>query len=427
MHFQNELIFCLKRNIFAGLFLPGAANTVTYRYCLFSGGVFQRWEGVERCLAGPKQGNISMADIFGTAPTEPTETSRDSESKEVLSALSAKLLSGKSLLKTSVTTSSETKSFRDRQFIEWNRQQTEKPAFPSAVIVVSYFLPVVLTKISGTWTATWDAENILTMQHTSLRVSWVGTVRYNGGTIPPEDEDAISIVLARMNCYPIFFSSATHHQFYDIYCKQILWPMMHHVADVYGPLHQHAAGRAQKELWIIYTTVNRLFKNKVMEIYQPSDTIWIHGFHLMLLPLGLRRTLPLMKIGFYLHTPFPSSEIWRTIARRNELLLGMLNADQIGFHLFEYSRHFLTTCRRLLGFAYDVNTAGQLSIHVDHREVCISCMHVGVNMESVQSEIRAKSSEECDALKKHYGIRTVIAGKNCIRLPYIHYCCACSK
>ncbi|CAN0305050.1 unnamed protein product [Ectocarpus sp. 13 AM-2016] len=77
--------------------------------------------------------------------------------------------------------------------------------------------------------------------------------------------------------------------------------------------------------------------------------IWVHGFHLLLLPSFLTRVLRTARVGLFLHTPFPSSEIFRTLPFREDLLRGMLNADQIGFHLFEYARHFITCCKRILG------------------------------------------------------------------------------
>ena len=89
------------------------------------------------------------------------------------------------------------------------------------------------------------------------------------------------------------------------------------------------------------------------------------------------------RIGVFFHTPFPSSEIWRTLPFREELLRGILGADQIGFHLYEYARHFLTACRRLLGFHYEMDASGQLVIDVNGRHVAITSIHVGVNLPQV--------------------------------------------
>ena len=88
------------------------------------------------------------------------------------------------------------------------------------------------------------------------------------------------------------------------------------------------------------------FADVIVQHFNEGDLVWIHGFHLLLLPSFLtRRVGPMAKIGLFLHTPFPSSEIFRTLWCREDLLRGMLNADQVGFHLYEYARHFLTCCR----------------------------------------------------------------------------------
>ena len=82
-----------------------------------------------------------------------------------------------------------------------------------------------------------------------------------------------------------------------------------------------------------------------------GDLIWIHDFHLMLLPAMLREELGPdfnIKIGFFLHTPFPSSEIYRILPVRKEILSGVLHSDLIGFHTNDYARHFLSSCSRVL-------------------------------------------------------------------------------
>jgi trehalose 6-phosphate synthase len=85
---------------------------------------------------------------------------------------------------------------------------------------------------------------------------------------------------------------------------------------------------------------------------QDNDLIWVHDYHLMLLPAMLREELGTSKknvrFGFFLHTPFPSSEIYRILPVRNEILLGVLHCDLIGFHTYDYARHFLSSCSRIL-------------------------------------------------------------------------------
>lgn len=279
------------------------------------------------------------------------------------------------------------------------------------VVIVSYFLPIILSKSNGHWTATWDKENLLSLQLES-RTIWIGSVRYNGAPIPVEEEETVSRLLADMNCFPVFINQNMHVQFYDVFCKQNLWPIMHQVADVYGPLNVNEIGaKAQQNLWFTYSTVHKLFRERVMEVYQQGYLVWIHGFHLMLLPSFVRRRIPNAKIGYFFHTPFPSSEIWRTMSRREDLIRGILGADQIGFHLFEYARHFLTVCRRLLGCSYGVNASGNMTVSVDGREVCITCIHVGVDLQRVD-ELFAQPSfpTEVKAWKTKFPNKIVVSG-----------------
>jgi trehalose 6-phosphate synthase/phosphatase len=281
-----------------------------------------------------------------------------------------------------------------------------------SAIVVSYFLPVILSKNNGSWSATWDKEALLSLKIIA-KMLWIGSVRYQNAPIPIEEEEAVASVLAGMNCCPVFINQTMHYQFYDLFCKQNLWLVMHHVADVYGPLNANDIGaKGQQNLWFNFSTVHKLFREKVLEIYQQGYLIWIHGFHLMLLPNFLRRRIPQAKIGYYFHTPFPSSELWRTMPRREDLLRGILGANQIGFHLYEYARHFLTVCHRVLGYSSDINAQGMLTVNVDGREVVITCIHVGVDMPRVTEVLESnKFVSEVRAWKARFSNKIVISGK----------------
>lgn len=367
-----------KESVF--LPVPEDRSSVQYRYCVFSGGSFVRWEGDGKLMRGlepRKAEKLSTSRVtcdYLDVPPSPEEAG--SPASPVASAFSPRAL--------------DSVSQRSRQFATWGKRSSQNTTITSKdrVVVVSYFLPVNLTKgEDGQWNASWNQENILALKldqniHGGTdKVCWVGTVRHNGAPIPVEEEMAVSHLLAAMNCFPVFITQIMHHQFYEIFCKQHLWLLLHHIADVYGPMNQQDIGaKGQQDLWFAYSTVNRLFRDKVVEIFQKGDLVWIHGFHLMLLPSFLRRFLTVAKIGYFFHTPFPSSEIWRTMTRREDLLRGILAADQVGFHLYEYARHFMTTCHRLLGHGSDMSPNGNLSISVDDREVVISCIHVGIDL-----------------------------------------------
>ena len=147
-----------------------------------------------------------------------------------------------------------------------------------------------------------------------------------------------------------------------------------------GPIH--GDGGREGELWAAFTAVNRYFTDVIIQCFNEGDLIWIHGFHLMILPSFLTRRVSMAKIGIFFHTPFPSSEIFRTLWCREDLLRGLLNADQVGFHLFEYARHFLTCCRRLLGLNYgmfpDSSGGHNLAIDTNGRHVSVTSIHAGV-------------------------------------------------
>ena len=124
---------------------------------------------------------------------------------------------------------------------------------------------------------------------------------------------------------------------------QILWPLFHyHPGEI----------TFDENAWDAYKEANRLFAKAVAKDVQDNDMVWVHDYHLMLLPAMLREeiqgTKKNVKLGFFLHTPFPSSEIYRILPVRNEILLGVLHCDLIGFHTYDYARHFLSSCSRIL-------------------------------------------------------------------------------
>jgi len=152
------------------------------------------------------------------------------------------------------------------------------------------------------------------------------------------------------------------------------------------------------------------FRDKVVEVYNEGDLIWIHGFHLLVLPSFISKSLPTAKTALFLHTPFPSSEIFRSLSVREDLLRGMLNADHIGFHLFEYSRHFLTCVRRILGLTSDMES-GQLCVHYNGRTVAISSIHVGIDTRALRDNMSLPSVQsEVSSLVGRYQGRKIILG-----------------
>ena len=109
-----------------------------------------------------------------------------------------------------------------------------------------------------------------------------------------------------------------------------------------------------------YEAINIAFAKCVTEVHRPSDLIWIHDYHLLLVPSPLRETLPDAAVGLFVHTPFPSSKVFRCLPRRKEIPDGMLGANLICFQTYSYSRHFTSSCIRVCG--YEVTSQGGIDV-----------------------------------------------------------------
>lgn len=131
-----------------------------------------------------------------------------------------------------------------------------------------------------------------------------------------------------------------YESYYNDFCNNVLWPILHYESEL---VRFHESG------WKDYYKVNQIFAEHIASIAKDNDYIWLHDFHLFLVPQMLKELNPKLKIGFFLHVPFPSSEIYRQLPHREEILESLLHADLIGFHDFSYLRHFTNSVYELLG------------------------------------------------------------------------------
>ena len=130
----------------------------------------------------------------------------------------------------------------------------------------------------------------------------------------------------------------------------------------------------REEYWGSYVKVNRKYADRVIPLLSDGDKVWIHDYHLMLLPRMIREMYPGVSIGFFLHIPFPSYEIFRLLPWRREILEGLLGADLVGFHTYDYERHFMSCVRRLLGYDSVFNR-----IHLEERIVMVDFFPLGID------------------------------------------------
>ncbi|CAM9826529.1 unnamed protein product [Scytosiphon promiscuus] len=263
------------------------------------------------------------------------------------------------------------------------------------------------------WTAEWDYEQLIALQ-TNLRVVRVGTVKC-AEEIGEDDKAAVASALLKLNCVPLFLAKSLTHQCYYTYCKGVLWPVLHGMLEMYDDFpncNSILDDKALTEGWQAYKQVNRAFRDKIVEVFHEGDMVWIHGFHLAILPAFLGRTVKVARIGLFLHTPFPPSEVFRVLPHREDLLRGMLGADQVGFHRFSDSRHFMYSCRRLLGLTHlHSQETGVVQIVHGGKPTILTDRHAGIDPEAVRASLREEGSkEEVARLKALHGDRVVVAG-----------------
>jgi trehalose 6-phosphate synthase/phosphatase len=231
----------------------------------------------------------------------------------------------------------------------------------SRLLIISNRLPVSISKEKGQLRIEHSVGGLATgigsfyKSHESIWVGWPG---FNIQKMHKDDQQKITKLLNEEKCQPVFLTPREIKQYYGGFCNNTIWPLFHYffLYAKYDP-----------NWWNAYKKVNQKFLDAIMQIAEPGDTFWIHDYQLMLLPQMLRERLPNAKIGYFLHIPFPSYELFRLLPWRSEILSGMLGADLVGFHTYDYVRHFLSSVRRILGYehtASEVQTGTRL-VRVD--------------------------------------------------------------
>lgn len=210
------------------------------------------------------------------------------------------------------------------------------------LVIVSNRLPVSVVKKDGVLNFEASSGGLATAM-SSLNQSdkiWVGWPGIASDDLTTAEKDEITTGLAERGCYPVFLTNKQIELFYEGFSNDTLWPLFHYFQSL---------TRHRNEYWDTYQEVNQMFAQAAAEVAIEEGSVWVHDYHLMTMPGMLRELLPNSSIGFFLHIPFPSFEIYRLLPQRKEILEGLLGADLIGFHIYDYARHFLSSCLRLLG------------------------------------------------------------------------------
>ena len=228
-------------------------------------------------------------------------------------------------------------------------------------------------------------------------IGWPGTV------VPEHLQPAVTERLAADNLAPIFLTADEEEDFYGRVCNDTLWPLLHYFGDRL---------RLTPEAWQHYVNVNERFADAIVERSGSDSRVWVHDFHLMLVPAMLRRRAPGLSVGFFLHTPFPSSEVYRLLPAREEVLRGLLGADYVSFQVGDYARHFRSSCLRILGVDSQPD-----SIEIGSRRVGIGVDPIGIDTVGFRETLDDPETERLlNQLEEQYAGRKLVLGVE--RLDY---------
>ncbi|KAK7850306.1 Alpha,alpha-trehalose-phosphate synthase [UDP-forming] 1 [Quercus suber] len=235
----------------------------------------------------------------------------------------------------------------ERSHLEGRERLDGRPC-RQRLLVVANRLPVsAVRRGEDSWSLEISAGGLVSalLGVKEFEARWIG---WAGVNVPDEvGQKALTKALAEKRCIPVFLDEEIVHQYYNGYCNNILWPLFHYLG-----LPQEdrlATTRSFQSQFAAYKKANQMFADVVNDNYEEGDVVWCHDYHLMFLPKCLKEYNIKMKVGWFLHTPFPSSEIHRTLPSRSELLRSVLAADLVGFHTYDYARHFVSACTRILG------------------------------------------------------------------------------
>jgi trehalose-phosphatase len=234
---------------------------------------------------------------------------------------------------------------------------------------------------------------------------WVGTLGMPTDALQGTQQlqDIEDRLATEHNMLSVFCSDKDFDGHYSHFCKQILWPVFHY------QIPDNPKSKAYEDhSWKYYVNVNQAFADKIVKNWKRGDVVWVHDYHLLLVPSMVRKKIPEAKIGFFLHVAFPSSEVFRCLAVRKQLLEGMVGANLIGFQIHEYTRHFLQTCSRLLSAE-----ATPEGLQLEDRFVDVIDLPIGIDPVSLtQHREEAEVKKWLDIMRERYAGKKLIVARD---------------
>jgi len=196
--------------------------------------------------------------------------------------------------------------------------------------------------------------------------------------------------LESLNFHPVFLTEEQILNYYEGYSNNILWPLCHYF---------YSFMEYDTTYWKTYKEVNELFGKMAAPHIQKGDIVWVHDYQLMLLPKIIRDSNKDVSIGYFHHIPFPSYELFRVLPERAEILNGLLGADLIAFHTYDYMRHFVSAAERVLDYQFKLD-----QVLIENRTVHVDAFPMGINYDQFHDAILDPVvQEKAKTLKANFG------------------------
>ena len=235
-------------------------------------------------------------------------------------------------------------------------------------IIVSNRLPVQITKLENSYVFNTTSGGLATGMdsiHQGKNSLWIGWPGIASDSI--DDDSYVPLInsLKKLNFCPVSLSKKEIDDFYYGLPNKCIWPLFHYFIEL---------SKFDKKYWDSYVEINKKFSEIVIGNIEKGDIVWIHDYQLLLCPKMIKDKRPDVTIGFFLHIPFPSFEIFRIFPWRVQLIEGILGADLVGFHTYDYQRHFLSSVRRILKHEVSFN-----KVTLTSREVTVNTFPMGID------------------------------------------------
>jgi len=289
----------------------------------------------------------------------------------------------------------------------------------SKIIAVTHYLPIsctlgnddtnqwIFTKRRGHTAMYSGIKSLLGDSSSLVHLGWTGPCcdqdKKEVCLSPDQEQQLTNELNSKMNFHPVFLQKGQSSGHYEGYCKTVLWPVLH-----YQQWQTVTDGRKEQQFWEDYVAVNQIYADAIASVYQEGDLIWIHDYHLLLVPQMLRRVIPSASIGFFLHAPWPSSEIFRALPRKKDVIQGLLYSNLIGFQTNSYARHFISCCTRVLGLETSLS-----SINFEGNIISVGVYPIGIDISYVTQQRDSDNVlKKKDFLRQVYGDKRIIVGRD---------------